>query len=174
MATRNDLLNALETALGDGFILDIPGKDRAADGKTHIKEERTSIDGEHVLQMHMVYFWDSEKGAKDNKQFYVVDPDMVNEEALWIRRQDPKQEPPVYFDEEVEAWLRDQIGEQFKDKTMIHFRDLVVDSRAKKAMVNLLLEDNTSVVSFLPVVVIQDKDRWVWREIKDKTIEPAR
>lgn len=160
MATRDELLNTYEMNL-NGFLLPASGRNDqyivAEDKRSAVIEVEQSVDGTHVLERHIVFYWDDDKNVKGNEQFYVKDPNTANEEAVWMRGNDPKPPAPEpTFQEQATMWLHDKVGSVVGSYTIMHIAGVSADAAAETATAHVLVEKN-GVLQWLDVYLWLNK-----------------
>jgi len=144
MATRQELLDTFEASL-NGFLLPASGKNPRwevkPDSKSAIMEVEQSVDGLHTIESHICYYWNDDRDLKLNQSFYVKDPGTVDEEAVWIRGNDPfPPMPALTFTEELTAWLMTRIDQPIGTSVLRHIEDIMANDTFRRATVNVILE----------------------------------
>ena len=157
MATREELLNEYESKL-NGFIIRCDAFKHPATGalikrnkdKQHnmpdlrsaIIEVEESPDGASVLERHITFWWDKDQDVKGNVQFYVLNRGQPDEEAVWLKAQDPKPAAPEQtFQQKTLAWLRSKVGQTVGPYTIKHVSGVTADQEAKTATAQVLVAE---------------------------------
>ena len=166
MATRTELLDTFEANLV-GFLLPASGRNPAwtvkADNRSAVMETEQSIDGTHMLETHICYYWDDDQDVKTNAQFYVKDPGEAGEEAVWIRAQNPK--PPdtgPTFQQELIMWLNSQIDQLFGTSTLRHIESMSANNMIERGTAVVIMETDTGDFVRRSIAVWKDASE-VWQ-----------
>ena len=179
MATREELLNEYEAKL-TGFIIRCDsyrhplngglvqrnkGKQRnMPDFRSAVIEVEESPDGTHVLERHIAFWWDANKHVKGNVQFYVLNPG-PNEEAVWLKAQDPlPPTPEPKFQERALAWLQARVGQTVAGKTIKHVTNMSADQQTRTATAQVLVEE-AGLTSWVEVYLWLDEQGAVQWEV---------
>lgn len=181
MATREELLNEYERKL-NGFIIRCDafrhpvtgelierskGKQRnMPDFRSAIIEVEESPDSTHVLERHITFWWDADKSVKGNVQFYVLSRGQPDEQAVWLKAQDPKPPTPeLTFQQRASAWLRDRVGQTVAGKTIKHVKNVSADQQTRTATAEVLVEEE-GVTQWINVYLwLDEQDAVQWEVI---------
>jgi len=184
MTTRDALLNAFETDLNgsilrcDAFKHPVTGDwiDRNQNKQKNMPDLRSAIieveenpDGTFRLERHITFFWDADDDVKKNAQFYVVNRGQADEEATWLKAQNPKPPAPSpSFNQQVLNWLRDKVGQTLGPWTVKHVASATADQAAQTATGRALCEDDTGN-AWLDVFLSRDAEDNIVMEVLEVT-----